>query len=76
MACIQKRSLWAAFRNGDCDFCDELFYAENIPRIDSALTVPYSTKALFAVIRSPTIFANPTLRVIIVPNTGHTMFAF
>jgi hypothetical protein len=63
-------------RNGDCDFCHELFYAEYIPRIDSALTVPYSIKALFALIRSPTIFANPTTRAIIVPNTGHTMFAF
>jgi hypothetical protein len=74
MACIQKQSLWAWFRNGDRDFCHELFYAEYIPRIDSALTVPYSIKAQFAHIRSPTIFANPTLRAIIVPNTGHTMF--
>jgi len=62
------------FRNGDCNFCHELFYAEYIPRIDSALTVPYSIKAMFALIRSPTIFANPTTRTIIVPNTGHTMF--
>jgi hypothetical protein len=74
MTCIQKRSLWAWFRNGDRDFCHELFYAEYIPRIDSALTVPYSIKAPFAHIRSPTIFANPTTRAIIVPNTGHTMF--
>lgn len=76
MACIQKRSLWAWFRNGDRDFCHELFYAEYMPRIDSALTVPYSIKAPFAVFWSPTIFANPTTRAIIVANTGHTMFIF
>ena len=56
MACIQKWSLWASFRNGDRDFCHELFYTEYMPRIDSALTVPYSIKALFAIISVPNYF--------------------
>jgi hypothetical protein len=64
----------AWYRNGDGNFCHELFYTEYIPRIDSALTVPYSIKAPFAMIWSPTIFANPTTRAIIVANTSHTMF--
>jgi hypothetical protein len=54
------------FRNGDRDFRHELFYTEYIPRIDSALSVPYSKKTVFALFRSPTIFANPTTRSIIV----------